>query len=652
MKKINKKKQLLIMFGLLIVLLVAVAIVQKVQETRRGATGTTKLVDLELQDLSDNPNQPLVERPGQEMELAVKIKAKNADSMVGVRVAGVELKYSAYILNVSDVQCAADFPVPIYSSVSGGLVKVSCYRPNNLGPYTLTTSPVSLATFKVSANNLGDHLTAVVNFTRTNVTDATASWTGKVEDVSDNGLAYVVPLNHGEVPLDFACSMMCGDGAQLCPHDLGIGEEVDIYAKLHHWGDGEVDYDWKVSQEGQELPLGQGTTDNCAGAETCQLIKSWSTYSPGRYTISLSLENAEGKTTSCSYIATVKADPTITPTQECTISRIQATDGEYNDQVVVGFDYNCPLGHQLKITKDLENWREITIEPQDVGADATITLNDPLDCGQSFEYCVYGINLTSGEKYGIGGNCDQGNTSSCVGGGCNSNLDCFYTYTDQDCVLGPVDSPAPAPEGTRCLCDTAAGSCMLEDVSGSQCTIQGGVCTSSPCGSGETDLGLLNCMYSNDSNSSLYNQTCCKLVTTGECSADGDCAWFNGICTKRIEGRIDPLGPIDGRVCGCDEETGQCIDEPESVISISPEPPTATLTPEPSPECTCDSQEGREFKALGDGDCDGETNTSDYNAWFDVMVRRNDAYIPYSDFNCDGEVSITDFEVWRRGMNF
>jgi len=86
--------------------------------------------------------------------------------------------------------------------------------------------------------------------------------------------------------------------------------------------------------------------------------------------------------------------------------------------------------------------------------------------------------------------------------------------------------------------------------------------------------------------------------------------------------------------------------------AVSTPTPLPSLEPTNAPDCSCNNSEGRNYFARGDGNCDGQTNTNDYNAWFDTMVRRGTAYAARSDFNCNGTVGIDDFEVWRRGMNF
>lgn len=81
--------------------------------------------------------------------------------------------------------------------------------------------------------------------------------------------------------------------------------------------------------------------------------------------------------------------------------------------------------------------------------------------------------------------------------------------------------------------------------------------------------------------------------------------------------------------------------------------PTATLTPTTSPdECSCDNAWGRGRKALGDGNCDGNTNIVDYNAWFEVFIKNNQAYQGLADFDCNGRVSIDDYEAWRINSSF
>jgi len=58
------------------------------------------------------------------------------------------------------------------------------------------------------------------------------------------------------------------------------------------------------------------------------------------------------------------------------------------------------------------------------------------------------------------------------------------------------------------------------------------------------------------------------------------------------------------------------------------------------------------LKAQGDGNCDGVTNILDYNAWLEVFVRSNQAYLDFADFDCNDRVTIDDFEIWRDNFSF
>ncbi len=76
-----------------------------------------------------------------------------------------------------------------------------------------------------------------------------------------------------------------------------------------------------------------------------------------------------------------------------------------------------------------------------------------------------------------------------------------------------------------------------------------------------------------------------------------------------------------------------------------------TNTP-PVGDCDCSDSVDEALKAQGDGNCDGVTNILDYNAWLEVFVRSNQAYLDFADFDCNDRVTIDDFEIWRDNFSF
>lgn len=133
------------------------------------------------------------------------------------------------------------------------------------------------------------------------------------------------------------------------------------------------------------------------------------------------------------------------------------------------------------------------------------------------------------------------------------------------------------------------------------------------------------------------------------CDADGD-GQTGDACI------LDPVDAQGNRICSWSPAYHCCggVSGPRPSVSpgptLPPPPEEPRLSPPPTvPPLSCDCQQAREYKARGDANCDGSTNTLDFEIWFDTFIRGNQENGLAADFDCNGQVTIDDYQRWLDG---
>jgi len=161
---------------LLVVLLGVVNLVQKTQETRKGAAeevGTSKIKPniIAFNKGTDEVVDVLI--PGNSYDLQIFLNPVN-DSWQ-VRAAGVDLFVEGAVLEVRGVYCSSDFPSIARKeiSASGASVSLSCYRGSTSAPLIISAEgETSLGKVMVFVKPEAQGGTTKVIFSRTNIPNA------------------------------------------------------------------------------------------------------------------------------------------------------------------------------------------------------------------------------------------------------------------------------------------------------------------------------------------------------------------------------------------------------------------------------------------------------------------------------------------------
>lgn len=321
--------------------------------------------------------------------------------------------------------------------------------------------------------------------------------------------------------------------------------------------------------------------------------------------------------------------PSPTPTSvpdECTVTSMNAGDGEFENKIEITFIYTgCPGGHQVYLSRIPGGWS------QDVPTAPSLTVphhttNIGLNCGKSYNYCAQAMdaddNLYGDQK------CDDGNTLACL-------ADPTATPTPTSGVGGPSCSIDVFKPGDNLYNDRIFINLSYSDCPGGEYLIE----------VNRLDSGWSKTILTHDwGNYTLSNSG----LSCGEQYTYSAKAYFSEIV---LGSPVFVANDITGSTAACLSPTP----------TITPVLPTATPTiagPTNTPtlppfECTCENQDAKlNYKAKGDGDCNGATDLLDYNAWFSAFIRGDQGYAAWADFNCKNGVTIDDYGIWRENAGF
>lgn len=545
----SKKKNLILIAGALLLftaLLGAVALVQKTQETRRGAVeeiGEGKIQPVIRAYVFGTSQEAAILQPGQNYHLRFYLNSIN--EVFSARVVGAEISFDSAVFRIDSLACSNDFPRAVAREAnSSGLIRLTCFRDASFSELLIPAEGAGVLFGIASVFVKEDAPSGATNleFLRTNI---------------PNGADPAVP-------------------------DLAV--------------------------EGKIISLNITSLEPTATP----------TQIPSEPTATLT-----------PTLTPTQVPPSPTPTSvpdECTVTSMNAGDGEFENKIEITFIYTgCPGGHQVYLSRIPGGWS------QDVPTAPSLTVphhttNIGLNCGKSYNYCAQAMdaddNLYGDQK------CDDGNTLACL-------ADPTATPTPTSGVGGPSCSIDVFKPGDNLYNDRIFINLSYSDCPGGEYLIE----------VNRLDSGWSKTILTHDwGNYTLSNSG----LSCGEQYTYSAKAYFSEIV---LGSPVFVANDITGSTAACLSPTP----------TITPVLPTATPTiagPTNTPtlppfECTCENQDAKlNYKAKGDGDCNGATDLLDYNAWFSAFIRGDQGYAAWADFNCKNGVTIDDYGIWRENAGF
>ena len=269
----SKKKNLILIAGALLLftaLLGAVALVQKTQETRRGAVeeiGEGKIQPVIRAYVFGTSQEAAILQPGQNYHLRFYLNSIN--EVFSARVVGAEISFDSAVFRIDSLACSNDFPRAVAREAnSSGLIRLTCFRDASFSELLIPAEGAGVLFGIASVFVKEDAPSGATNleFLRTNIPNGADP---AVPDLAVEGSKFYLDITDTPVPI----RVNIAEG-QIVPDPAVIGQGVTYNV-------GEHTYSWKTSiryfygdqpvMDGEDNVCCAGFCDNGETASNCQI---------------------------------------------------------------------------------------------------------------------------------------------------------------------------------------------------------------------------------------------------------------------------------------------------------------------------------------------------------------------------------------------